>query len=98
MSKMMIFDDEARRKLLAGVEKTAAAVRVTMGPKGRNVVLEKAYGSPTIINDGVSIAREIDLEDPYENLGAQLIKEVANKTNDSAGDGTTTATVLAHEI
>jgi chaperonin GroEL len=98
MSKMMIFDDEARRKLLAGVEKTAAAVRVTMGPKGRNVVLEKAYGSPTIINDGVSIAREIDLEDPYENLGAQLIKEVANKTNESAGDGTTTATVLAHEI
>lgn len=98
MSKMMIFDDEARRKLLAGVEKTAAAVRITMGPKGRNVVLEKSYGSPTIINDGVSIAREIDLEDPYENLGAQLIKEVANKTNDSAGDGTTTATVLAHEI
>jgi len=98
MSKMMIFDDEARRKLLAGVEKTAAAVRITMGPRGRNVVLEKAYGSPTIINDGVSIAREIELEDPYENLGAQLVKEVANKTNDSAGDGTTTATVLAHEI
>jgi len=94
----MIFDDEARRKLLAGVEKTAAAVRITMGPRGRNVVLEKAYGSPTIINDGVSIAREIELEDPYENLGAQLVKEVANKTNDSAGDGTTTATVLAHEI
>lgn len=98
MSKMIIFDDDARKKLLQGVEKTAAAVRVTMGPKGRNVVLEKAYGSPTIINDGVSIAKEIELEDSFENLGAQLVKEVANKTNDGAGDGTTTATVLVHEI
>ena len=91
MGKLMLFNDAARKKLLDGVEKLASAVRITMGPRGRNVVIEKSYGSPTIINDGVSIAREIDLDDPYENLGAQLVKEVAGKTNDSAGDGTTTA-------
>ena len=98
MGKLMLFDDKARQKLHDGVEKLAAAVRITMGPRGRNVVLEKIYGSPTIINDGVTIAREIVLDDPYENLGAQLVKEVAGKTNDNAGDGTTTATVLTHEI
>ncbi len=98
MGKLMLFDEHARQKLLKGVEKLAAAVRITMGPKGRNVVLEKTYGSPIIINDGVTIAREIDLDDPYENLGAQLVKEVAGKTNDVAGDGTTTATVLTHDI
>ena len=90
--------DEARQKLLDGIEKLSNAVRVTMGPKGRNALLEKKYGAPTITNDGVSIAREIDLEEPFENMGAQLVKEVANKTNDVAGDGTTTATVLAHAI
>lgn len=98
MSKAMIFNEDARKSLAAGVRKTAAAVRVTMGPKGRNVVLEREYGPPSIINDGVSIAKEIELEDPYENLGAQLVKEVASKTNDVAGDGTTTATVLVDEI
>lgn len=98
MGKIMVFDVSARNKLLEGVRKLASAVRITMGPRGRNVVLEKSYGSPTIINDGVTIAREIDLDDPYENLGAQLVKEVAGKTNDLAGDGTTTATVLTHEI
>ena len=90
--------DEARQKLLDGIEKLNNAVRVTMGPKGRNALIEKKYGAPTITNDGVSIAREIDLEEPFENMGAQLVKEVANKTNDVAGDGTTTATVLAHAI
>lgn len=90
--------DDARQKLLDGIEKLSNAVRVTMGPKGRNALIEKKYGAPTITNDGVSIAREIDLEDPFENMGAQLVKEVANKTNDVAGDGTTTATVLAHAI
>ena len=98
MAKQLLHSDEARQKLLDGIEKLTNAVRVTMGPKGRNALLEKKYGSPTITNDGVSIAREIDLEDPFENMGAQLVKEVANKTNDVAGDGTTTATVLAHAI
>jgi chaperonin GroEL len=98
MGKMMLFDEKARRKLLDGVTKLASAVRITMGPRGRNVVLEKSFGSPTIINDGVTIARAIQLDDPYENLGAQLVIEVAGKTNDLAGDGTTTATVLTHEI
>lgn len=96
--KMLIYDEEARRKLEAGVDKVASAVRVTLGPKGRNVVLEKKWGSPTITNDGVTIAKEIELEDPFENMGAQLLKEVASKTNDIAGDGTTTATVLAQAI
>src|SRR6056300_1630166 len=98
MSKMLKFNDEARRSLEAGVNKLADAVKVTLGPKGRNVVLDKKFGAPTITNDGVSIAREVELEDPYENMGAQLVKEVATKTNDIAGDGTTTATVLAQAL
>jgi chaperonin GroEL len=91
-------DDQARRSLEAGVNKLADAVKVTLGPKGRNVVLDKKFGAPTITNDGVSIAKEIELEDPFENMGAQLVKEVATKTNDIAGDGTTTATVLAQAM
>ncbi len=98
MAKMLKFDDEARRSLEAGVNKLADAVRVTLGPKGRNVVLDKKFGAPTITNDGVSIAKEIELEDPFENMGAQLVKEVATKTDDIAGDGTTTATVLAQAM
>ncbi|MFA9564896.1 MAG: chaperonin GroEL [Acidimicrobiales bacterium] len=98
MPKILKFDEEARRGLEAGVNKLADAVKVTLGPKGRNVVLDKKFGAPTITNDGVSIAREIELEDPYENMGAQLVKEVATKTNDIAGDGTTTATVLAQAL
>jgi chaperonin GroEL len=97
-AKEIRFDDEARRALQAGVDKLADTVKVTLGPKGRNVVLEKKWGAPTITNDGVTIAKEIELEDPYENMGAQLAKEVANKTNDVAGDGTTTATVLAQAM
>ena len=95
MAKLIAFDEEARRGLEAGMNKLADAVRVTLGPKGRNVVLAKQWGAPTITNDGVSIAKEIDLEDPYERIGAELVKEVAKKTDDVAGDGTTTATVLA---
>ena len=95
MAKILKFDEEARRGLEAGVNKLADAVKVTLGPKGRNVVLDKKFGAPTITNDGVSIAREIELEDGFENMGAQLVKEVATKTNDIAGDGTTTAPVLA---
>src|ERR1700710_443500 len=98
MSKILKFDEDARRSLEAGVNKLADAVKVTLGPKGRNVVLDKKFGAPTITNDGVSIAREIELEDPFENMGAQLVKEVATKTNDVAGDGTTTATVLAQAL
>jgi len=98
MSKQLLFDEEARRALKRGVDALADAVKVTLGPKGRNVVLDKKYGSPTITNDGVTIARDIDLADPFENMGAQLVKEVATKTNDIAGDGTTTATVLAQAI
>lgn len=98
MSKQLKFDEEARRGLLAGVEKLSNAVKVTLGPKGRNVLLEKKFGAPTVTKDGVSVAREIDLEDPFENMGAQLLKEVSIKTNDVAGDGTTTATVLAAAI
>ncbi|HDM69917.1 MAG TPA: chaperonin GroEL, partial [Thermotogales bacterium] len=98
MPKILKFDEEARRSLERGVDKVANAVRITLGPKGRNVVLEKSWGSPTITNDGVSIAKEIELEDKFENLGAQLLKEVASKTNDIAGDGTTTATVLAQTM
>ncbi len=97
-AKLLLYDEEARKALERGVEKVASAVRVTLGPKGRNVVLEKKWGSPTITKDGVTVAKEIELEDPYENMGAQLVKEVASKTNDAAGDGTTTATVLAHAI
>src|SRR5580704_17351834 len=95
MSKILKFEDSAHRGLEAGVNKLADAVKVTLGPKGRNVVIEKKFGAPTITNHGVSIAREVELEDPFENMGAQLVKEVATKTNDVAGDGTTTATVLA---
>lgn len=98
MAKQLLHGDDARKKLLDGIEKLSNAVRSTMGPKGRNVLLEKKYGAPTITNDGVSIAREIELEDKFENMGAQLVKEVANKTNDVAGDGTTTGTVMAHAI
>lgn len=98
MAKDLLFREDARKRLEAGVNTLADAVKVTLGPKGRNVVIEKSYGSPTITNDGVTIAREIELEDPFENLGAQLVKEVATKTNDIAGDGTTTATVLAQAI
>lgn len=97
-AKQMLFNDEAWRALERGVNKVSMAVRATLGPRGKNVVLEKKWGSPTITNDGVTIAKEIDLEDPFENMGAQLLKEVASKTNDVAGDGTTTATVLGHAI
>jgi hypothetical protein len=98
MAKMIAFDEEARRALERGMNTLADAVRVTLGPKGRNVVLEKKWGAPTITNDGVSIAKEIELEDPYEKIGAELVKEVAKKTDDVAGDGTTTATVLAQAL
>ncbi|MBU3701905.1 MAG: chaperonin GroEL [Acidimicrobiia bacterium] len=98
MPKILKFDEDARRALEAGVNALADAVKVTLGPKGRNVVLDKKFGAPTITNDGVSIAREVELEDPFENMGAQLVKEVATKTNDIAGDGTTTATVLAQAL
>src|SRR3982751_5021444 len=98
MSKLISFDETARRAMEAGVDKLADAVRVTLGPRGLHVVLAKAFGGPTVTNDGVTVAREIDLEDPFENLGAQLAKSVATKTNDVAGDGTTTATVLAQAL
>src|ERR1700754_3271007 len=98
MPKIISFADDTRRSLEAGVDRLAETVKVTLGPKGRNVVLDKKFGSPTITNDGVTIAREVELEDPHENLGAQLAKEVATKTNDVAGDGTTTATVLAQAM
>ncbi len=98
MAKQIIFSDEARRAVLKGVEQLARAVKVTLGPKGRNVVLDKKFGSPTITKDGVTVAKEIELEDPFENMGAQMVKEVAEKTSDVAGDGTTTATVLAEAI
>lgn len=98
MAKIIMFGEEARRAMQRGVDKLADTVKVTLGPKGRNVVLDKKFGSPLITNDGVTIAREIELEDPYENMGAQLVKEVATKTNDVAGDGTTTATLLAQAI
>ena len=98
MAKEIRFNEEARRSLERGVNALADAVKVTLGPKGRNVVLEKKFGAPTITNDGVTIARDIELEDPFENMGAQLVKEVSTKTNDVAGDGTTTATLLAQAI
>src|SRR5437763_17166153 len=97
-AKQRKFTEEARRALEAGVDKLADAVSITLGPRGRNVVLDKKWGAPTITNDGVTIAKEVELEDPYENMGAQLAKEVATKTNDVAGDGTTTATVLARAL
>ena len=98
MAKIIAFDEEARRGLERGMNMLADAVKVTLGPKGRNVVLEKKWGAPTITNDGVSIAKEIELDDPYEKIGAELVKEVAKKTDDVAGDGTTTATVLAQAL
>src|SRR5881296_3521962 len=98
MPKQIAFDVAAREELRRGVDKLANAVKVTIGPRGRNVVLDKKFGAPTITNDGVTIAKEIELEDPFENMGAQLLKEAATKTNDVAGDGTTTATVLAQAI
>ena len=96
--KLISYDEDARRALERGMDMLANAVKITLGPKGRNVVLEKKWGAPTITNDGVSIAKEIEIEDPFENMGAQLVKEVAVKTNDVAGDGTTTATVLAQAL
>ncbi|MCM8797265.1 MAG: chaperonin GroEL [Candidatus Omnitrophica bacterium] len=98
MAKQLLYSEEARRKILNGVEQLSAAVKVTLGPKGRNVVIDKKFGSPTITKDGVTVAKEIELEDPFENMGAQMVKEVAEKTSDTAGDGTTTATILAEAI
>ena len=98
MAKEILFGEEARKALQSGVDQLANAVKVTLGPKGRNAVLDKKFGSPLITNDGVTIAKEIELEDPFQNMGAQLVKEVATKTNDVAGDGTTTATVLAQAL
>jgi len=97
-TKIIIYSQEARQALERGTDALANAVRITLGPRGRNVVLDKKFGSPTITNDGVTIAKEIDLENPFENMGAQLLREVASKTNDVAGDGTTTATVLAQTM
>ena len=98
MAKEIAFDIDARKKMESGVNQLADTVKVTLGPKGRNVVLDKGFGAPLITNDGVTIAKEIELEDRFENMGAQLVKEVATKTNDAAGDGTTTATVLAQAM
>jgi chaperonin GroEL len=98
MAKEIRFDQDARTKLLTGVNTLANAVRVTLGPKGRNVILEKSFGSPTVTKDGVTVAKEIECEDKFENMGAQMVKEVASKTSDVAGDGTTTATVIAQAI
>ena len=97
-AKQLIFDEQARQAILRGVQKLSKAVVATLGPKGRNVVIDKKYGSPTITKDGVTVAKEIELEDPYENMGAAMVKEVASKTSDVAGDGTTTATLLAQAI
>src|SRR5262247_4055180 len=97
-AKKIAFDQEAREAIRRGVKKLARAVKVTLGPRGRNVILEKSFGAPTITKDGVTVAKEIELEDAYENMGAQMVKEVASKTSDTAGDGTTTATVLAESI
>ena len=94
-AKQLIFDETARQKILRGIELLSRAVKVTLGPKGRNVVIDKKFGSPTVTKDGVTVAKEIELSDPYENMGAQMVQEVASKTSDNAGDGTTTATVLA---
>ena len=98
MAKQLLFDEAARHALKNGVDALADAVKITLGPKGRNVVLDKKFGSPTITKDGVTVAKEIDLKDPLENMGAQMVREVASKTSDTAGDGTTTATVLAQAI
>ena len=98
MAKQLKFNEEARRSIMEGVKQLAAAVKVTLGPRGRNVVLEKKFGSPTITKDGVTVAKEVELKDPYEDMGAEMVKEVASKTSDIAGDGTTTATILAEAI
>ena len=98
MPKQLMFDDNARAKLLKGVEKLAGAVAVTMGPTGRNVIIDKSFGGPTVTKDGVTVSKEVDLDDAFENMGAKLVNEVASKTSDLAGDGTTTATVLARAI
>jgi len=98
MAKLVAFDDESRQALERGINALADAVRITLGPKGRNVVLEKQYGAPQIVNDGITIAKEIELADPFENTGARLMREVASKTKDMAGDGTTTATILAQAM
>src|SRR5437588_4786159 len=97
-AKQLAYSDDARQKLLAGVSKLARAVRSTLGPRGRNAVIDKGWGSPTVTKDGVTVAEDIELQDPYENMGAQLVREAASKTSDIAGDGTTTATVLAEAI
>src|SRR5436190_10895695 len=97
-AKQLLFSGEARAKIMEGVEQLAKAVKVTLGPRGRNVVLDKKWGSPTVTKDGVTVAKEIELDDPYQNMGAQMVREVASKTSDVAGDGTTTATVLAESI
>ena len=98
MAKMIEFGEDARKKLQSGIDQLANTVKVTLGPKGRNVVLDKKFGAPLITNDGVTIAKEIELDDPFENMGAQLVREVSTKTNDVAGDGTTTATLLAQAM
>jgi chaperonin GroEL len=98
MAKKILYNEAARRALKNGIDAVADAVKITLGPRGRNVVLDKGYGTPTITNDGVTIAKEIELEDPFENMGAQLVREVSSKTNDVTGDGTTTACVLAQAI
>ena len=98
MSKIISYSEEARKKLKIGVDKLTDSVRTTIGPKGRNVIIDKGYGSPVITNDGVTIAKEVELEDKIENLGAEIVKDVASKANDAAGDGTTTATLLARAI
>ena len=98
MAKQIIYGEEARKALQSGLDQLADTVKITLGPKGRNVVLDKKFGAPLITNDGVTIAKEIELDDPFENMGAQLVKEVATKTNDAAGDGTTTATLLAQAL
>ena len=98
MAKQITYDTTAREHIRNGVKQLARAVKVTLGPRGRNVIIEKSYGSPTVTKDGVTVTKEIDLEDAYENMGAQLVKQVASQTNDAAGDGTTTATVLAEAI
>ena len=98
MSKQLLFDDAAKRKILTGVQKLARAVKVTLGPSGRNVVLKRSFGGPIITKDGVTVSKEIELEDPFENMGAKLVNEVASKTNDVAGDGTTTAVVLSEAL
>src|SRR6187431_3346994 len=98
MAKQLLYTDDARKKLLSGAEKLAKAVGITLGPTGRNVIIDKSFGGPTVTKDGVTVSKEVELEDPFENMGAKLVNEVASKTSDTAGDGTTSATVLARAI